>query len=128
VMEIESGACGVCISGSADGDMPEFSSSQEVKARKDHKCCECGDVIPRGTVYERFSGKWDGTVQTYRTCLACAEIRASLCCDGWTYTMLWEDAADSQLFDHLTTGCLDQLTTAAAKAKLLDKWREWKGL
>ena len=55
--------------------------------------------------YERVVGKWDGEIETYRTCLACAEIRKAMCCEGWTYTMLWEDFAESQAFgDFSTTG------------------------
>src|SRR6185295_16634414 len=124
----DDGPCGVCIDG-GDGDMPQFLNDREVRARKSYKCCECGDVIPRGATYERTVGKWnmsDGRFKTYRTCLLCVEIRNALCCDGWTYTLLWEEA--EQIFPYLTTGCLEQLTTAAAKAKLLEKWREWKGL
>lgn len=120
------GECGVCINGSDDGDLPEFSTEQIVRARKSYKCCECGGVIARGDEYERVTGKWDRTVETYRTCLACRDVRRNLCCDGWTYTMLWEDANDSGMFEHLTTGCLGQLATAAGKAKLLEAWRRWK--
>ena len=125
---MDEGPCGVCIDGSDDGDLPAFSTEKHVKARKPYTCCECGDAIVVGQVHERVTGKWDGTISTYRTCLACAEIRKNLCCDGWTYTMLWEDAENSGLFTHMTTGCLDQLQTAAAKAKLLAKWRESKDL
>lgn len=122
------GPCGVCISGSYDGDLPEFLTEAIVKARKSYKCCECGDPIAIGALYERVVGKWDGELSTYRTCLPCQEIRRNLCCEGWAYTLLWEDANDSGMFEHLTTGCLEQLETAAAKAKLLSKWREWKEL
>jgi hypothetical protein len=126
--EISDGPCGVCISGGDDGDPAEFCHTEHPKARKAYKCCECGDVIPKGSIYERVTGKWYDAIDVYRTCAPCEEIRRALCCEGWTYTMLWEDAENSEMFEHLTTGCLEQLTTAAAKAKLLNKWREWKGL
>ena len=123
---LDEGSCSVCIDG-GDGDEPEFCDDREVKARKAHVCCECKIIIPVGTVYLRTAGKWyDIGMRVYHTCLVCAEIRAALCCDGWTYTMLWEEAQN--IFPYLTTGCLEQLTTAAAKAKLLERWREWKGL
>lgn len=125
--EMTSGGCGVCIAGD-HGDSPDFFDERIVRARKSHKCCECSDEIPVGVEYERVSGKWDGDVCSYRTCLACRDIRRNLCCDGWTYTMLWDDAENSGLFERLTTGCLDQLATAAGKAKLLNRWRDWKGL
>lgn len=123
--DLDSGPCGVCI-GSDDGDPSVFHTEEIRKARKPHKCCECGDVIPKGASYEHVVGKWYDSIDTYRTCLPCREIRRALCCDGWTYSMLWEDAQEA--FEHLTTGCLEQLTTAAAKSKLLEQWRAWKGL
>ena len=125
-MDIDEGPCGVCIDG-GDGDLPEFSHDVERRARKAHRCCECRETIPKGATYEYTVGKWDGRIIAHKTCLPCVEIRNALCCDGWTYTMLWEEAREG-LFEHLTTGCLAQLTTAAAKTKLLAAWREWKGL
>ena len=59
--------------------------------------------------------------------LSCAEIRKALCCEGWSYGFLWEDAQES-IFENLTSGCLTKLTTAIAKEKLLARWRAWKGL
>lgn len=121
------GDCGACIYNANEGDLAEFSAKSEVTARKDHRCCECGDVISKGTRYERTVGKWERKVQTFKTCLPCAEIRRAFCCEGWTYGLLWEDA-NEEFFEHMTTGCLEQLTTAAAKAKLLARWRDWKEL
>lgn len=55
--------------------MPDVFSQAIVKARKQHKCCECGTIIPQGHMYERSAGVWDGTGMTYHTCPSCAEIR-----------------------------------------------------
>lgn len=118
--------CGVCIDSDVDGDeMPSFQSDEWVKARKDHKCCECRKVIAVGERYERSTGKWDGRVKTYKTCAACQDIRQSLCCNGWRYGSLWEDA-EEQLLPHMTTACLMKLATAVGKQKLLDEWNRWK--
>lgn len=125
---LDDGPCGVCINGDYDGDPAEFHKVEHVKARKAHTCCECGDVIPKGATYERVTGKWYDDIDVYKTCAACEDIRNNLCCEGWTYKMLWENAEESHMFENLTTGCLEQLATAAGKAKLLAKWREWKGL
>lgn len=121
---MEAGDCGVCIYSEGD-DNAAFCDARVVTARKPHRCCECRETIPVGERYERTAGKWDGTVSTFCTCLVCAEIRSAFCCDGWTYTMLWEEA-EEQMMPHLTTGCLDKLTTAKAKQKVLDVWRAWK--
>jgi hypothetical protein len=32
------------------------------------------------------------------------------------------------VFEELTTGCLDKLTTVAARAYLVERWQIWKGL
>lgn len=124
--DIDDGPCGVCIDGDYDGDSAEFVHNEHVTARKPHKCCECGETIPKGAVYERVTGKWYDKIDVYKTCAACEDVRNNLCCNGWTYTMLWESAVESEIFEHLTTGCLEQLGTAAGKVKLLEKWREWK--
>lgn len=44
-------------------------------ARKDHKCCECGETISRGDRYEYSSGVWDGVPSSYKTCLQCMDLR-----------------------------------------------------
>ena len=125
--ELQPGDCrDACISSYYDGDGPDggFYVETTPRARKKHHCCECRDVIPIGTVHEKVVGKWEGDLATWRTCTSCAEIRKAFCCDGWLFTRLWEDAAES-LFPRMTMGCLDKLTTAAAKEKLTAEWRRW---
>jgi len=122
--ELPAGDCGACI-WSGEGDAPAFFEETNPRARRDYSCCECGERIVTGEIHNRAAGKWDGEVQSYRTCACCAEIRRVLCCEGWTYTTLWTDAAES-IFEYLTVGCLAKLETAAAKEKLLARWRAWK--
>lgn len=124
--ELVAGDCNACI-WSGDYEQPDFYSSKIVKARKQHVCLECKDVIHPGFEYERVAGKWEGSMEAFKTCLVCVEIRKALCCEGWCHGLLWFDAKES-MFPALTTGCLSKLTTAAAKAKLLTEWRKWKGL
>ena len=126
MMNVDDGPCGVCIDGDEDGDSPRFHRVEHLTSRKTHRCCECGDVIPIGARYERVTGKWEDAIDVFKTCAACEDVRNNLCCDGWTYTQLWENAQNSGIFERLTTGCLDQLATAAGKAKLLAAWRDWK--
>lgn len=61
-----------------DFDGPEFCTEVWRKAKKEHKCCECGATIQVGEEYEYISGKWDGYFSTYTTCEKCADLRASL--------------------------------------------------
>jgi hypothetical protein len=118
--------CDACIYTGCDGaDEPEFCNVVVRKSRKLRICCECHETILPGTRYERTSGKWDGKVSSYNTCEPCAEIRQAFCCDGWVYGTLWEDAQEG-FFESMSTACLDKLTSAAAKAKLLKEWNAWK--
>lgn len=57
-----------------DGDRPEFYSETIRRARKEHECSACGDVIPRGHIYSYTIGKWYGDVQTTKRCLRCDQI------------------------------------------------------
>jgi hypothetical protein len=44
------------------------------RARKLHKCEECGGYIPPGKTYHAITGKWDGEMSTYRLHLTCNKI------------------------------------------------------
>ena len=118
--------CNACFySGYDECDPAEFYNTRDVKARKDYKCCECGEPILKGTVHNVAVGKWNGELSTYRTCCACEEIRTTFACEGWIFGQLWEDVTEG-MFENMTTGCLEKLKTAAAKQKLLDEWNDWK--
>lgn len=60
------------------GDPPDFFCERIVRARKEHKCCECKDTIAPGQWYEIASGKWDGDFNAYKTCSFCARMRIAL--------------------------------------------------
>lgn len=115
-----------CVYTSGDGDLPEFCSTEIVKARKAHRCVECRDVIAIGQRHERTSGKWDGEINSFRTCLLCVEIRAAFMCEGWTYGLLWEDV-EEQMFKErgLDSACLEELSSPEAKQFLQRRWWAW---
>lgn len=119
--------CNACFYSYGADCMPDFHTERVVCARKEHKCGECGEAIAAGEKYERSSGKWDGELSVFCTCLPCAEIRDTFACEGFVYENLWEDIRES-MFETMTTGCLQKLKTARAKQMLLDQWNEWKGL
>lgn len=52
-------------------EMPKFFVTLKPKARKEHKCCECRGMIPRGEIYFRYKGLWDGCIQTFIRCADC---------------------------------------------------------
>lgn len=53
--------------------MPEFFESYYPKARKTHRCCECGGPIHPGEKYGVHSGKWDGEFDSFKQHLDCEE-------------------------------------------------------
>ena len=128
--------CDVCIGGGVDEVYAE-SASKDKRARRAHLCCECGSLIQKGAPHEHAAGRdeyWgDGDRQSgwdhYHTCALCTEIRKVFTCgESWTYRTLWEDMQELA-FPVLTTAskCCTELSPAA-KAFVLERWREWKGL
>jgi hypothetical protein len=123
-------SCEVCIGGGDYDGSPEFYTHTYHRARKAHKCCECGRAINIGERYEYFASKFDGDFDVNKTCHQCAEIRQVFSCgnEGPYYGQLWEEMRDNA-FPNLTTAseCFTELS-ASSKAFVLDKWRKWKGL
>ena len=103
-----SGSCPCSI----DYDGPDVYSRTIRKARKEHRCCECGDWIRVGERYEYITALypdcsgWD----EFKTCLPCANLAMSMGCRqhmglvemfydmfGWDYRddpATWEDEDD----------------------------------
>ena len=91
---MEAGACS-CYE---DGEPSEWFRSRRIVARKAHHCCECGGTINPGEKYQRAAGKWDGRVESFKTCLVCARIRNDYC----TYfTMMREQLWEMLGIDYL---------------------------
>lgn len=120
----------VCLGGYESDGSFEFESLYTPRARKDFRCEECRRLIPKGTQYQKYSGKFEGDLFSTKTCLQCVEISAAYRCDHGAMVIgeLWTDIRDQMFPNGFTTGCLEKLTTAAAKALILERWREWKGL
>ena len=58
------------------GDPPAFYNATLPRARKKHRCLECGGPIVPGERYERVVGKWSGYgVDTFHTCERCYDLR-----------------------------------------------------
>ena len=56
-----------------DGDEPKVMTEKVVKARKQHRCCECLADIWVGEEHEHVRGIWDDVWESYRTCMACVK-------------------------------------------------------
>lgn len=45
------------------------------KARKPHKCCECGGVILKGHKYRNIFSVYEGDATTSKVCMPCEAVR-----------------------------------------------------
>lgn len=121
---------GCCVFGPADNG-PSCSSSTVRTARKDHRCCECREIIGKGQRYEYLSGVWDGSPASFKTCLSCVEIRQHFAgkCDDQdsmpTLGQLWSDIEDN-FFPEMRAGgpCLDGLSPEA-KGRMFERRLAW---
>lgn len=52
-------------------EVPKAFSDKIRRARKPHKCCECGCTIQPGEAYGRSSGVWDFGAASYAQHLDC---------------------------------------------------------
>lgn len=81
------------------GEPPEFCRVARPVARKSHRCGECSRVIEAGERYENICGKWEGVIDTCKTCVFCLALRdyleGRLHCFCWTYSNLLEDAVQT---------------------------------
>ncbi len=119
----------VCLTADYDSTS-EFYSESIRRAAKPYRCCECSAVIEKGDRHEYVSGKWDGEIMDFRTCLPCSEIRKAFYCQTWGLGSLWEDMQE-QIFpewrDDLTiVDCLARLDTDAATAKTRAMFAEYQ--
>lgn len=82
-----------------DYEPATFYSSALRKARKAHKCEECGRQIKPGESYERVSGMWDGCITVFCTCSHCCDIRQfvknSVPCFCWAHGSMIDDASQA---------------------------------
>lgn len=121
--------CNVCLGGTDFDFSFDFHEQTERNAKKAHVCCECQETIAVGERYEYTAAHGDDEFFTYKTCINCVEIRRAFSCDGnfICHEALWTEIEEI-LFPNMTTGCLEKIQTASAKAFLVRRWNEWKGL
>ncbi len=75
-----------------DGEHFDMLSEKDVRARKPHRCYECGKVIEPGQTYHCIVGVCAGEMVTMHTCRFCVRVRADLADMGYCvlYGGLWE--------------------------------------
>ena len=89
----------------ADDSEPLKCSSVVIrKANKGHVCLECGEVIPKGARYERFSSLsvHDEIWWTAKTCMTCVRIRDSYFKNGHVVGTLRDVLRECLGMDYVT--------------------------
>jgi hypothetical protein len=124
---VSQGFCDVEIEGDCD-EPADVWFERPRYAAKPHQCCECRAVIAKGERHINITMKSGGRWDSFRVCLACDEIAREFMSPrivgGWlweSFDSAWQEGANVQ-------GCMNRVSTATAKQKLLDKWKAWKGL
>ena len=86
-------------------------------ARKDHKCDECGCLIPNGDQYLNYVGIFGrkGRFFIHKTCTDCKSIRDVFFSDGFLFETLWEDLHEyiDEHVGEIPENCITELTPKA---------------
>jgi hypothetical protein len=93
------------------------------KAKRLHKCCECGRQITRGEHYNYESGVSDDRdFEVYKTCRHCLQARMLICdkCYGYVYNEVKED-----LLEHVNVPKWGRLA-ARYYVGMRRKWKKFK--
>lgn len=98
--------CGCAVSDSYE--WVEDYWDKEVKARKEHECSECGEIINKKEIYKKITVLFEGTFETYKVCRPCQLIAQDLFCGG-SYGLgeLREEFKRHYGFDYMETGAND---------------------
>jgi hypothetical protein len=82
-----------------DYDAPEFYLKEVRTARKEHKCYECRGRILLGDRYEHVRGKWDGGIETFKTCQHCVDLKTwtqnNVPCLCWAHGNIQDDCREA---------------------------------
>jgi len=77
------------------GEVSTLLSRRRRKARKPHRCGECGYIIPPGQEYEIDVTVFEGDLESHKTCIPCVRVRDSLFNCGWYYGHIWDDVHEA---------------------------------
>ena len=114
-----------------DYDAPSFFQERHVRARKVHRCCECGRAIQPGERYQKVIGVWDGRFDQFCRCSHCEAVAAKfneLPCFCDSFRGLYEVINEGYLCDLREAETGDwmaalRLIAAAKRARRENPWR-----
>ncbi len=85
-----------------DIDYPELYHESFPVAKKEYKCCECGEPIKPGQKHHAATGFWEGDWLTYRTCMTCYRIREDYCGGEFVFGELRDTLLQCLELDYIT--------------------------
>ena len=80
-----------CLTDGGYGEPMEVGIKQDRKARKEHKCVECGRIIQLGETYKYVGGKFKGDWLNFKTCSDCVSMQKNLLQCGFDIGSCWDD-------------------------------------
>ena len=104
-----------------DLDGPATVLSQKiVKARKQHRCCNCDNPIKPSVSYEKIVTVEDGGLYTYKTCEDCLSIRDAFFCTSYYFEFIGPLQEHIYAIDgNVSSECIESLTPRA-KERIID--------
>lgn len=87
--------------------MLEFYTDVIHKARKEHKCEFCNDVIKVGKKYHRQSGKYDGEFFDRKIHMECDNMISEYCSENREYDDISYDAVNDWVYEKHCQACPD---------------------
>lgn len=112
---------------SADSEPVEFYDEKIARARKAHVCTECGAPIAAGDEYQRRSYRFEKEFSVDHVCLVCREIAGEFE-HRLIGSLLWENFRVEWDNGARLQGCLNRLTSVAAKELMRAQWLKWQEL
>ena len=115
---------------------PDWYSGAWPRAKKEHRCVECGEIIQKGEKYGAFSGKWDGDVSTHRQHIlcedACRYVRDNIEGDCLCFGELFDYISDTGILEkrhllRLTDETRKKETREFRQIVARIKWRKERG-
>ncbi len=130
-MEVDMDRCSCVIVPNDSFDYPEIYRRHDRKARKVHKCCECGREIRPGEKYNYAWGVWIKSIE-YHRCADCQSIADAYFCDTAPFAGLEEEIFNTFVYSGedinllLKDDCVKNLTKAAKERIFEIVEKQWE--
>lgn len=110
-----------------DADPADFLSERWQRSRAPYECVECRRTIAAGERYRYCVLKYEGQIETYRTCAHCvaAEEWLRVHCHGWLFGEIDEDLAGHLTGRWSTDGEREVVRPSAPARLLVGMRRRW---